>query len=140
MDLLDSNFDGQLRIGLISPSSRIAAGVSDTQFQIQPSFSTNAFGSAEFRKWQRLLSSQGNVVVKVRSPNFTTRFNQARIQSISGNVITVATPLGFTPQPGDVMELAQYSAPGVTDQVKLLYAHLSGVGNFPDGTSPYVLL
>lgn len=140
MDLLDSNFDGQLRIGLISPSSRIATGISDTQFQIEPSFSTGQFGSAEFRKWQRYLSSQGNVVVKVRSPDFTTRFNQSRIQSITGNIITVQTPLGFTPQAGDVMELAQYSTPNVTDQIKLLYAHLSDVGNFPDGTSPYVLL
>lgn len=140
LDLLDSNFDGQLRIGLISPSSIVAAGLSQTQLQIQPSYSTGAFGSAEFRKWQKLLGSQGNVVVKVRSSDFTTRFSESRIQSISGNIITLQTALGFTPQPGDVMELSQYSSPNVTEQVKLLYAHLSDVGLFPDGSNPYVLL
>lgn len=139
LDLIDTNFDGSGRYALIGPSSKIGAGISQTQFTIYNGFPNSPYGSNEGEKWQRFITATSKPVVKVRSADFTTRYAQAAISSVVGNTVTVSTALGFTPQPNDVMELAQYSADGVTDQIKLLYAHMRDTA-FPDGGAQYLLL
>lgn len=137
LDLLDTGFEGFNRYALIGPSSRVKVGISSTQFVIEKAF-YSPYGSAEYKKWDRF----SDAAVKIRSSDFTTRFAQTTIQTIAGNTITVADPLGFTPQPGDIMELADYDFAGVTDEIKLLYVHMIGAFlTFPsDGQDSYKML
>lgn len=133
LDILDTSFEGFNKYGLIGPSSRIKSGFSQTQFLIEEHFNS-PFGAAEYKKWERY----PGVRVKVRSSDFTTRFAQTFITGISGNTITVADNLGFTPQPGDIMELSDYDFTGVTEQVRLLYVHISPLLGGAD--DPYLQL
>jgi hypothetical protein len=136
LDLVDSGFDGFNRYGLIGPSSAIKSGLSTTKFIIENDGSSfSPYGTAEFQKWNRY----ENARVKVRSSDFTTRFAQTYITGISGNTITVNGDLGFTPQAGDRMELADYDFTDVTDQIKLLYVHMRDSA-FGDGQTQYVML
>lgn len=138
IDLIDTGFEGFNRYGLVGPSSRIKDGISGTQFVIEK-FYRSPFGSSEYKKWERYPLCR----VKVRSSDFTTRYFQTYIIRIEGNLITVNDNMGFTPQPGDVMELSQYDFNGVTDQIKLLYVHMidNAFTQFPsDGADSYKML
>ena len=135
LNLIDTNFDGAARYGLIGPSSKIQTGISQSQFIIYEGFFNSPFGAQEYRKWDRY----PNCSVKVRSADFTTRFAQSSILSIAGNTITLSSNLGFVPLLNDVMELSQYNSPLTTDQIKLIYAHMSDVV-FADGGVQYQML
>lgn len=117
VDLVDTAFDENARYGLFSPSSIIKAGISNTQFVIEPSYGLT-FGSAEFQKWQRY----SDVMVVVKSPDGTTRYAEVEILTADSNTITVASSLGFTPQPGDIMELAPYAVTNA--QLRLIYGFM----------------
>lgn len=126
LDLVDTAFDENARYCLIGPSSKVKTSISTSSFVIEKSFA-GTFGTAEFQKWIRY----PNCAVTVRSPDSTTRYGQSVILAATSNTITLATPLGFTPQPGDILELAPY--PLATDQIKLIYGHLSPLtGGDPD--------
>lgn len=126
LDLVDTAFDENARYGLIGPSSRIKTSIDASSFVIEQSFGA-LYGAAEFQKWQRY----PNCAVTVRSPDSTARYGQSVILTSTSNTITLATPLGFTPQVGDIMELAPYA--NATDQIKLVYGHLSPLtGGDPD--------
>ena len=135
INLIDTNFDGQARYGLIGPSSKILSGISQTQFTIYEGFYSSPFGVNEYRKWSRYALPS----VKVRSADFTTRYAQSSILSYSGNTITLTSALGFTPQADDVMELSQYDSPLTTEQIKLIYAHMRDTA-FADGKPQYQML
>jgi hypothetical protein len=132
LTLVDTNFDTQARYGLISPASYIKSGSSTTQFTIEKSFASR-FGSNEGSKWSRY----PNCAVKVRSPDGVTRFGQSTINSVSGNTITLATPLSFTPLAGDLLELANYDFADTTEQIKLLYGFMSPLFG---GDDPYRMI
>lgn len=117
VDLVDTAFDENARYGLFSPSSIIKAGISDTQFVIEPSYG-QTFGTAEFQKWQRY----SDVMVVVKSPNGVTRYAEVEILTADSNTITVASSLGFTPQAGDIMELAPYALTNA--QLRLIYGFM----------------
>lgn len=134
LDLIDTSFNGAARYGLIGPASKIQSGVSTTQFIIYQAF-PSPFGSAEYQKWLRY----PDCAVKVRSPDGTTRYAQTVIVSSSSNLIEVSPALPFTPQPDDIMELAQYDFASVTDQIKLIYAHMKDSA-FGDGKPQYQML
>lgn len=134
LNLTDTNFATNARYGLIGISSNISAGISQTQFvisQIYPS----VFGVSEYQKWDRY----PNCAVKVKSPDGVTRFAQTIITSSTSNTITVRDALGFTPQPGDIMELADYDFVDTTHQIKLIYSFLSDT-IFADGKPQYQML
>lgn len=133
LDILDTGFDGFQKYALIGPSSRIKVGLSQTQFIIEQAY-PSVYGAAEHKKWSRFTEAR----VKVRSADFTTRFAQSFIANISGNTITVDSALGFTPQAGDIMELADHDFTGVTEEIKLLYVHMSLLNGGTVG--PYVML
>lgn len=136
LDLLQTGFQGNTRYGLVGPSSRIKTGISGTQFIIEKAY-FSTFGSSEYLKWQRF----PNCAVKVRSADFTTRYFQTTILSLSGNKVTVADNMGFIPVAGDIMELSQYDFTSVTDQIKLLYVHMQNSATFPsDGKDSYKML
>jgi len=134
--LVDTNFSTATRYGLISPSSKIKSGLSQTQFVLEPSFNTDLYGTQEGKKWSRFMLPGAVVAVKIRSSNFTTRFAQTVITSVAGNVVTVRDALGFTPQAGDVMELSDYDFSEVTDTIKELYGHMKN-STFFTGTQSY---
>lgn len=138
LHIVDTSYDNQARYALYGPASRIRVGLSATQFIIEPIPQLPAtYGTNEWQRWSRF----PNVAVKIRSEDFTTRFFQTTIANISGNTITVSDPLGFTPQTGDMMELADYDFAGTTDQIKLLYGYMQDAATFPsDGKPQYQYL
>lgn len=130
-DLLDTNFDLDQRFALIGPSSVIKSGTSGTQFVIDPTFNTDRFGSAEWKKWERFSGSE----IIVRSPDFTVS-GTALINKVTSNTITVQTDLGFTPLAGYIMEASNYS--DQTANVKLVYGAMSdGDNDFADDKVTY---
>jgi hypothetical protein len=134
LGLLDTNFGDAGRYALISPASYILSGSSQTQFQIQSSFSSE-FGLNEFEKWLPFTAP----VIRVRSEDYSVAAT-ATISAISGNTISVTPALGFTPSAGYLMELGNYD--NATDQIKLLYTHISSAtgANFGDGGKTYVMI
>lgn len=129
--LLDTNFDLDARYALIGPSSSIKLGVSGTSFVINPTFNTDRFGTAEWKKW---LSFAGTEVV-VRSEDYSVQ-GRALLNQVSSNTITVQSDLGFTPLAGYVMEAGDYD--NQTDDVKLVYGFQSdGDNDFADGKVSY---
>ena len=133
VDLIDTNFDGSKRYGLISPSSQVRSGASTSQFTIEAGWSS-IYGAAEYKKWDKYTRP----AIKVRSPDGTTRFGQTYLDSNAGNLITVDPPLAFTPQAGDIMELADYDFPQ-TAEILLVYTFISD-SPFGDGGQQYAML
>lgn len=138
LHIVDTSYDNQARYALYGPASRIKVGLSSTQFIIEPIPQLpKTYGTNEWQRWSRF----PDVAVKIRSEDFTTRFFQTVITNISGNTITVAGPMGFTPQPGDTMELADYDFASTTAQIKLLYGFMQDAATFPsDGKPQYQYL
>lgn len=138
LDLLDTGFTNSGRYGLVGPSSHIKGASSNSKFVIEETFKT-FFGSAEYRKWRDFPQTR----VKVRSVDSVTRYEQNYIASITGNTITLNSALGFTPQAGDFMELAQYDVAGLTDEIKLRYGHMTPGSSSTftvDGSQAYQML
>lgn len=140
LKLVDTQFSTANRYGLISPSSRIKKGISTTKFVIEQAFES-VYGTAEYLKWTKFLQNGGTVAVKIRSPNFTDRFFETVIEAggIVGNEVTVRDALGFTPQPGDFMEFADYDFEGTTPTQKALYGYMKDAA-FDDGGAQYKML
>ena len=132
LKVVDTNFDKDSRFGTISPASKVNAGVSNTQFTIKESFSS-VFGTNEFKKWEDLDGAS----IRVRNADYSVD-GSAVLDNISGNTITLASSLGFTPASDYIMELDVYD--NQPDNVKLVYAFWSdGANNFADGGLPYQL-
>lgn len=133
VSVVDTNFTGAERYGLVSPASLVQAGTSTTVFTIRSSFNS-VFGSNEYLKWNRF----GTPLVQVRSPDGTTRIGQARVLSFSGNQVTLATALSFTPQPNDIMELATYNL--IDTAQSALYVSMRNTDPFDDGKPLFDML
>ena len=134
LSLTDTNFATNARYALIGISSQIKTGISQTQFVIEKAY-YSTWGASEYQKWLRYPLC----AVKVRSPDSITRYFQTVIMDASSNTITVRDALGFIPQAGDIMELAQYDFIDTTDQIKLIYGFMSDTV-FGDGKSQYQML
>lgn len=132
-EAVDTNFNGEARYGLISPSSEIVVGYSQTEFLIGPSFS-QAQGISEWRKWQNVPDCS----VRIRSADFSTVADSV-IFSARTNRIILTEPLGFTPTAGMIMELTPYDDADVTMRTKLVYAHMKD-SDFADGGIQYQML
>jgi hypothetical protein len=131
--LVDTNFDAAARYGLIAPASKVKSGTNPTTFVIAASFNSR-FGSNEYLKWNRF----GQIFIRVRSPNGTTRNAVAQIDRLNGNTVVLKTALPFTPQAGDLMEFATYNTG--TEQQKFTYGFMRNVAPFDDGKSLYLML
>lgn len=134
IEAVDTNFDGAARYCLMSPSSKIATGISTTEFVLKESYS-GKFGAFEYRKWKNLVGAS----VAIRSADFTT-YEDTVITSASSNTITVSPPLSFTPSVDMVMELTHYDDVDVTETTKLIYAHMQDSPTFGDGEPQYQML
>ena len=133
IEAVDTGYDGAARYGLISPSSRIKAGLSETEFLIEGSFSTR-FGSSEWRKWTSLKKCS----VRVRNNDFSI-IGDTILTDVTSNKVTVSEPLGFVPSAGMVMEFTAYTDADMTDQAKLIYAFMRD-SDFLDGKAQYQML
>lgn len=132
LNLLDTAYSAQNRYGLIGPSSKVKAAISNSEFVIERLYTFSNFAT-EGDKWSRFKRP----FVVVRSVDSSIK-ETARILSVSGNTIRLQTPLGFTPDPGYIMEIADYNVS--TEQIKLLYAFMQDNPTFADGKSQYLML
>jgi hypothetical protein len=132
IDAVDTAFSPTSRYGLISPSSIVSAGLSVTQFIIQPSYSAR-FAALEYRKWQGLVGAS----VRIRNADFTLVYDTI-LRAISGNTFTVDA-LPVVPSAGFVFELTDYDDVDVIEQTKLVYVHMKDTA-FADGKTQYLML
>jgi len=133
LDLIDTAFSDEFRYARISPSSFIKSGVDASNFNIEASFS-KPFGQNEWRKWRNLIGAS----VRVFSTDFSSS-DTGQISAITGNKITLVSPLSFTPSAGMVMTLSDYT--GQPDIVKTKYVFFTdGTNPFPDGGEIYVFI
>lgn len=133
LEIVDTNFNGQGRYGLISPSSLVQTGLSATQFVIKESFS-GKYGANEYRKWEKWVGSS----IRVRNSDFSS-VSDSVITGVNGNQITVSPSLSFTPSADMVFELTNYDDPDVTTNIKLVYGHMRDSA-FVDGGAQYIML
>lgn len=133
VEAVDTSFNGAARYGLISPSSKVATGISTTQFIIKRSFSEK-FDELEYRKWKNLVGTS----IRVRNADFSS-VSDTILVSADSNMITVSPALSFTPSVDMVMELTNYDDPDVTATTKLIYAHMKDTA-FADGKPQYQML
>lgn len=131
IDIVDTNFDKDIRYGLLSPSSQVKSGASTTVFTIEQAFASE-FGANEFKKWTGFIGAS----VVVRNPAFSIS-GVSTILAINGNQITVASTLGFIPLAGYIMEMDDYD--NQTDDVKLTYTFMRDSA-FTDGKVQYSML
>ena len=136
LSLIDTNYSTQSRYGLISPASKIKNGLSETEFIIEPSFNTDLYGQNEGKKWQRFVTREHTLMITVRSPD-GARYAVAAVEAIQGNLVRLKSSLGFTPQSGDLMELAPYSHH--SELIKSLYTFMSDT-EFQDGKDQYRMI
>jgi hypothetical protein len=135
LSIVDTTFDTANRYGLISPASKIKAGLSEKSFIIKPSFNTDLTGVSEGLKWSRFVTDRETVRVRVRSIDGSL-IGESLIESVAGNTINLVDDLGFVPSENDLLEMAVYDS---TNEVnKLLYVHISDE-EFSDGKSQYLM-
>lgn len=131
LELLDPNFSEDSRVGLISPTSLVKFGVSQSVFNIKQSFS-HPHGVDEYRLWLNYVGA----AVRVRSQDYSVAATST-ILSISGNQITLSSNLGFIPVSDYYMEMAHYDSQN--DIVKLIYTFMQDDPTFADGTMQYIM-
>jgi hypothetical protein len=137
-EAVDTNFDKDVRYGLIGPCSLIKVGISTTQFTIEET-GNSLFGSNEFKKWEDFVSNaqRDGTGIKVHNKDYTLSA-VTTLKSVSGNTITVDPALPFTPTGGMYMELDEYDTQ--IDEVKLLYGFMTDAATFADGKDQYLML
>ena len=134
LTLIDTNFDINARVGLVSPASRIVKANSGVNFLIQhwngQDFS--GFGATEGQKWTPLLP----VNVLIHNADFSLMHSAVMI-SVSDNIVEVDNAPSFTITDGDFfIKLDSYEAQ--KQSVKLVYTFLNdGFNAFSDGQPPY---
>lgn len=139
LDVVDTNFDKNVRYGLVSPSSLIKSVNSQTSFVINPSFGS-PFGNNEFRKWEQYIG----INVVIRETDYSSTGTAIQLTGVSGNTITLSADPGITLSAGQVMEFADYTSLGVAPiqaTVKLIYASVTDDENdFADGGKAYRII
>jgi hypothetical protein len=134
LEMVNTSFSTSARYCLIGHSSDISAGISTTQFVIQPSYNSS-YGAQEYRKWENLT----NCSVRVRSADHSI-LEDTVIVSASSNTITVSPALSFIPTAGMIMEKSSYNDADVTEQVSLVYCHMSTLTSSTLNNTAYAML
>lgn len=133
IDIVDTNFSNDTRYCLQSPSSLVKVGVSTTEFTIKAGYSTERFGDAEYKKWEKWVGAS----IVVRSADYVTS-DTALIQAVTENTITLASALSFTPSADYIMELDVYD--NQPANIKLVYGFMSDGAAFADGGIEYMMI
>lgn len=139
IDLIDTNFDKNVRYGLISPSSKIRTVNSQSEFIIEQSYGS-PFGINEFAKWVDFIG----VNIVIRTVDYSLVSDPVQLVSTSGNTFTIANSASISITSGMIIEFAPYTNLGVdpvVQTVKLIYASVTDDENdFGDGGAPYKII
>lgn len=113
------------RFATVAPSSRVTAGSSAARVQITESFG-EIFPAREFDKWTDYVGLR----VRVHSQDYTRDEETTFIGFAADNAraILLDPPLSFTPQAGDIVDLADYpDTEDANDQkvAKLVHCYLT---------------
>ena len=125
------------RYGTISPSSIVGTGSSASSVAITLSYGRT---SNEWAKWTQYVG----LPITVHSPDYTTRNGSSVLSQIEPTdpyLLNLATPLSFTPQPGDIVEIQNYPTSTVASEnqiYKVIHAFVGPTGNITGGTSSTV--
>lgn len=134
--IVNTNFSLESRYCLMAPASEISRGNSESEIVIREGSVGSPFGADEFRKWEPIPDAG----VEIHSPDYSITAN-AKIKTITGNIIELDRDLGFIPAEGYIMDLASYDFAGQTEQVKLIYGFMSDDDNdFADGGRAYQMI
>lgn len=133
---LDFNINS--RFGLISPSTVLAMGSTSTSLRVTPSYGQTSIAD-ELLKWSPYF---GQPIV-VHNTDFTTS-GTGILQGLDPSdptALLLSSPLGFTPDPGYILEIADY--PTSTNQTensqyKALYAYITPTIPVVSGSSTTV--
>jgi len=131
LELVDTNFDKDVRFGLIGLTSSVKSATTTSIIIEAPPFS-EPFPGQEGLKWALAVGTE----VTVRNADFSTS-DTTLIDSVVGNTINLETALSFTPSAGDIIELGGYD--NQTDAMKLRYVAMSDV-TFADGNPQYSMI
>jgi len=121
------------RYAVIAPSSVIDNVTDPNTFRVRPSFGAR-YGQDEFLKWK----NYENLKIRVHSPDYTRDAQAVFTLDQSNQMIFHVVPtLPFTPQIGDIVELAPYDETSSNSQkiVKSQFTYLSYTGTVVTGLS-----
>lgn len=138
LELLDTAQDINTRYGLMSPVSKIASVISQSQFIITyvdnyPS----KFGLSEYRNWENIYNIIDGIPAIIRNASFTVS-ESVVITDINENVFTLSAPASMTLTDGLIIEFNSYN--NSSTQEKLVYAFMTDSANFDDGGEPYSMI
>lgn len=137
VSLIDTSFDINARLGLVSPVSKIVKAIDQTQFELEhpigPAFSR--YGTFEGRKWENYIGSS----VEIYNDDFT-QSDTVLIKSVINNILKVDAAPSFTVVANThFLKLSNYI--DQPDNTNLVFAFASDdTNNFSDGKIPYTVL
>ena len=129
--LVDTNFDGSQRFGLIGRASLITASLSTTEVQLKKSFNTSFLSEGD--KWSDFV---GETLI-IRTEDGTS-LDRRTLSAVEGNILRFAVPLTFTPVADDIVEFGDYN--DVSDLVRARYTFMTDNAAFDDGGAPYQMI
>lgn len=133
LNVIDTNFDKDIRYGNISPSSKIKDQLSTTEILLKAAYNKDLYGDDEGKKWSKYVGAE----VRIRKPDFTLVHNTT-ITQITNNKIKFADACPFAIIEDYIFELSNYSATQL-ENIKLVYAHMKNTV-FVDGKPQYKML
>lgn len=138
--LLDTGLNIATRYGLMSPCSVIAGVISSSQFVIKADpFYPAKFGVDEYRKWEKLLSINEFISIRVHNADYSVDEDLV-VTGINENTFTLQTPATITLVPGLTVEFTGYADIDTSDKQKLIYGYMTDDPNFGDGGEPYSMI
>lgn len=112
IDLLDTSFAADARVGRVAPSSNLGPGNSTTKLNIVKSYGTPFYKDESF-KWVEYIGQ----TIRVRKADYSS-FDEVTLQAVNDNSLLVDA-LSFTPAEGDIVTAPFYNTD--TDPNTLAY-------------------
>ena len=132
INVTDTNFSTSSRYALISPSSRIKTVISNSEFVIESSFSS-VYGDNEGLKWKRYEGEN----IKIRKSDYSV-MQSGKIKSVSGNTVTLSSPMATAFSVGDYLEFDYYNFESIN--INILYGFMTNNPTFADGKPQYKMI
>lgn len=140
LSLLDTGLNINTRFGLMSPTSKIAGVISQSQFVIGPdSFYAAKFGVDEFRKWENIIDIANPMSIRVRNDDYSVDEDLV-VTDVSENTFTLQDPATITLTAGLHVEFTGYADDDTSDKQKLIYVYMTDDPAFADGGFPYSMI
>lgn len=129
-------FSLESRFGLISPSSRVEQGSTNSAIRVKPSFGQTDI-NVEVSKWTKFFG----LPVEIHNDDYSFREQSTlvRINPSDSSAFDIEPPLSISPSENFLMNIAPYPTSTDRDEqslYKTLYAHLSPSVRVVSGISP----